>query len=135
MYVRLAFAVAAHLEPEILIVDEVLAVGDMIFQEKCLGKMKEVSRSGGRTVLFVSHNMGAIQSLCNSAMVLARGRIAFKGPTEEAVRSYLRRGNLQATVQDLGNCLRTELGKLASSVCDWRTMRESPESTTVWANH
>src|ERR1035437_5583361 len=62
MYVRLAFAVAAHLEPEILIVDEVLAVGDVVFQEKCLGKMKEVSRSEGRTVLFVSHNMGAIQS-------------------------------------------------------------------------
>ena len=68
----------------------------MIFQQKCLGKMKEVSRSGGRTVLFVSHNMGAIQSLCHSAMVLERGHIAFKGPTEEAVRSYLRRGNLQA---------------------------------------
>jgi lipopolysaccharide transport system ATP-binding protein len=70
MYVRLAFAVAAHLEPEILIVDEVLAVGDVLFQERCIGKMKEVSRSGGRTVLFVSHNMGAIQSLCNGAMVL-----------------------------------------------------------------
>ena len=89
--------------------DEVLAVGDMIFQQKCLGKMKEVSRSGGRTVLFVSHNMGAIQSLCHNAMVLKGGRIAhLKGPTEEAVRSYLRRGNLQAVVQDLGNCLRTE---------------------------
>jgi lipopolysaccharide transport system ATP-binding protein len=111
MHVRLAFAVAAHLEPEILIVDEVLAVGDMIFQQKCLGKMKEVSRSGGRTVLFVSHNMGAIQSLCHSAMVLERGHIAFKGPTEEAVRSYLRRGNLQAVVQDLGNCLRTGTGE------------------------
>src|ERR1039458_7817116 len=70
MYVRLAFAVAAHLEPEILIVDEVLAVGDAVFQEKCLGKMKHVSRSEGRTVLFVSHNMGAIQSLCSRAVLL-----------------------------------------------------------------
>src|SRR5215468_2950855 len=67
MYMRLAFAVAAHLEPEILLVDEVLAVGDAVFQKKCLGKMEEVSRTEGRTVLFVSHNMGAIQSLCGRA--------------------------------------------------------------------
>jgi len=73
MYVRLAFAVAAHLDPEILVVDEVLAVGDVGFQKKCIGKMSEVNR-GGRTVVFVSHNMAAVESLCGSAMVLEEGR-------------------------------------------------------------
>jgi len=76
MYVRLAFAVAAHLEPEILIVDEVLAVGDAAFQKKCIGKMKDVS-NGGRTILFVSHHMASIQSLCNKAIVLKKGMIDF----------------------------------------------------------
>src|ERR1035438_5505413 len=75
MYVRLAFAVAAHLEPDILIVDEVLAVGDMEFQKKCLGKMNDVSQKEGRTVVFVSHNMGAISVLCNSAMLLDNGKL------------------------------------------------------------
>src|SRR5213075_359227 len=76
MYVRLAFAVAAHLEPEILVVDEVLAVGDTEFQKKCLGKMDEVSRREGRTVLFVSHNMGAIADLADRAVLLEHGSIA-----------------------------------------------------------
>src|SRR5947199_3855201 len=75
MYVRLAFAVAAHLEPEILLVDEVLAVGDAAFQKKCLGKMGEVSRQG-RTVLFVSHNMGAVSTLCRRALLMENGRVA-----------------------------------------------------------
>src|SRR5204862_436928 len=75
MYVRLAFAVAAHLEPEILIVDEVLAVGDSQFQKKCLGKMEDVSKNDGRTVLFVSHNMAAIQNLCNKAALLSFGQL------------------------------------------------------------
>lgn len=75
MYVRLAFAVAAHLEPEILIVDEVLAVGDAEFQKKCLGKMEDVSKSGGRTVLFVSHNMNAVQALCNRILWINTGRV------------------------------------------------------------
>jgi lipopolysaccharide transport system ATP-binding protein len=89
MYVRLAFAVAGHLEPEILIVDEVLAVGDAQFQKKCLGKMSEVSR-GGRTVLFVSHNMVAVQSLCHSALLLQDGRLVTEGPTASVVSAYLR---------------------------------------------
>jgi lipopolysaccharide transport system ATP-binding protein len=89
MYVRLAFAVAAHLEPEILIVDEVLAVGDAEFQKKCLGKMDEVSRREGRTVLFVSHNMGALASLCQTAMLLKNGRIAEAGPTDRTIQSYI----------------------------------------------
>jgi lipopolysaccharide transport system ATP-binding protein len=88
MYVRLAFAVAAHLEPEILIVDEVLAVGDMAFQNKCLGKMDEVSRSG-RTVLFVSHNMAAVEGLCHRGIVLESGRLHCDADVKEAIQSYL----------------------------------------------
>ncbi|MBU4455776.1 ABC transporter ATP-binding protein [Patescibacteria group bacterium] len=88
MYVRLAFAVAAHLEPEILIVDEVLAVGDMQFQKKCLGKMGEVA-TGGRTVLFVSHNMGAIRQLTSRCICLEKGRIMFDGNANECVSKYL----------------------------------------------
>ena len=88
MYVRLAFAVAAHLTPEILIVDEVLAVGDMAFQKKCLGKMGEVSR-GGRTVLFVSHNMAAVENLCSRGIVLQQGKLQFDGTAKEAIQAYL----------------------------------------------
>jgi lipopolysaccharide transport system ATP-binding protein len=88
MYVRLAFAVAAHLNPEILVVDEVLAVGDMAFQKKCLGKMDEVSQSG-RTVLFVSHNMAAVENLCRRGIVLDQGKLAFQGAAKEAVHYYL----------------------------------------------
>jgi lipopolysaccharide transport system ATP-binding protein len=88
MYVRLAFAVAAHLEPEILIVDEVLAVGDAQFQNKCLGKIKEVSTEHGRTVLLVSHNMDSILRLCQSAALLVQGRIDFIGAPGEAVSRY-----------------------------------------------
>ena len=87
MYVRLAFAVAAHLEPEILIVDEVLAVGDASFQQKCLGKMEEVSRSG-RTVLIVSHNMGVIEGLCERAILMEKGRVAKIGKTQTVVEGY-----------------------------------------------
>lgn len=91
MHVRLAFAVAAHLEPEILIVDEVLAVGDAQFQKKCLGKMEEVSR-GGRTVLFVSHNMNVVQRLCRQVILLQKGRLVDQGDTEEMVVRYLAHG-------------------------------------------
>ncbi len=90
MYVRLAFAVAAHLEPEILIVDEVLAVGDAQFQKKCLGKMEDVSRSEGRTILFVSHNMAAMQSLCNRGFLMARGQLVATGSMNEIVAQYVR---------------------------------------------
>jgi len=88
MYVRLAFAVAAHLESEILIVDEVLAVGDAEFQKKCLGKMNDVSKGEGRTVLFVSHNMAAVRSLCNKGIVLENGLIKYKGIVEQALDVY-----------------------------------------------
>jgi len=89
MYVRLAFAVAAHLEPEILLVDEVLAVGDAAFQKKCLGKMGDVAKEG-RTVLFVSHNMAAILSLCKKATLLDAGKVEQQGLTQEVVQSYFR---------------------------------------------
>jgi lipopolysaccharide transport system ATP-binding protein len=88
MYVRLAFAVAAHLEPEILVIDEVLAVGDAEFQKKCLGKMKDVS-SKGRTVLFVSHNMGAVSDLCTRALILQHGTVYKMGSTNEMVKEYV----------------------------------------------
>ena len=91
MYVRLAFAVAAHLEPEILLVDEVLAVGDAEFQRKCLGKMEEVSE-GGRTVVFVSHNMAAVQRLCSRVFVIDKGQLVMEGTAAEAVSAYLDRG-------------------------------------------
>jgi ABC-type polysaccharide/polyol phosphate transport system ATPase subunit len=99
MYTRLAFAVAAHLEPEILIVDEVLAVGDAEFQRKCLGKMRDVAGSG-RTVLFVSHDMGAVQRLCGRAVWLAGGRVAAAGPTPETVAAYLAAGAAGAGAVD-----------------------------------
>jgi lipopolysaccharide transport system ATP-binding protein len=89
MYVRLAFAVAAHLEAEILVVDEVLAVGDAEFQKKCLGKMGDVSKGEGRTVLFVSHNMGSVRQLCNKGILLSNGEIAFNGGVEATIKNYM----------------------------------------------
>ncbi len=101
MRVRLAFAVAAHLEPEILIVDEVLAVGDADFQHKCLNKMKSVA-SSGRTVLFVSHNMGAITQLCERALWLEHGRLRQQGPVEDVINSYLSDGSSGQSVWEPG---------------------------------
>jgi len=101
MYVRLAFAVAAHLEPEILVVDEVLAVGDAEFQRKCLGKMKEVAM-GGRTVLFVSHNMAAIQNLCSTAIYLKQGQLITQGATADVLTAYLK---------DTGSAARMDLSE------------------------
>ena len=88
MYLRLAFAVAAHLETDILLIDEVLAVGDLAFQHKCLGRMESIEREG-RTIIFVSHNLTAIQSLCHRAILLDHGRITMDGPSDEVVRAYL----------------------------------------------
>jgi lipopolysaccharide transport system ATP-binding protein len=90
MYVRLAFSVAAHLEPEILVVDEVLAVGDIDFQKKCLGKIEDVASKHGRTILFVTHNMAAIESMCGSALLLVDGRCGALGDTSVVVQEYLR---------------------------------------------
>ncbi len=97
MYVRLAFSVAAHMEPDILLVDEVLAVGDAEFQKKCLGKMEEVTKSEGRTILFVSHNMSAIQRLCPKTVWLEKGKVREFGKTEEVVNHYLDDASAQTT--------------------------------------
>jgi len=99
MYVRLAFAVAAHLEPEILILDEVLAVGDAKFQKKCLGKMSDVAK-GGRTVLFVSHNMAAVENLCSKAIVLNNGTTQYQGKVDDCVKEYMSI-NIEKTQIDL----------------------------------
>lgn len=101
MYVRLAFAVAAHLESEILIVDEVLAVGDAEFQKKCLGKMGNISSNEGRTILFVSHNMSSINILCNKVYLLDSGNITFSGPVEDGIRNYLNQN-----ANSLSNCFK-----------------------------
>src|ERR1041385_608677 len=98
MYVRLAFAVAAHLEPEILLLDEVLSVGDIAFQKKCLGKMGEVSREG-RTVIFVSHNMAAILRICSRCMLIDAGRVLSQGPTTDQIECYL---NTERQQSDIG---------------------------------
>jgi len=100
MYVRLAFAVAAHLEPEILLVDEVLAVGDSAFQKKCLGKIAEVA-TGGRTVLFVSHNMAAVQQLTSRSILLADGKLVADAPSAEVVAAYLSSGNQRSEAKNL----------------------------------
>jgi lipopolysaccharide transport system ATP-binding protein len=98
MYVRLAFAVAAHLEPEILVVDEVLAVGDAEFQKKCLGKMDDVAKKGGRTVLFVSHNMTAIKQLCNKCLYLVNGTLHGYGDTDAIITKYINEASPQTNI-------------------------------------
>ena len=114
MYVRLAFAVAAHLQPEILIIDEVLAVGDADFQKKCIGKMKDVSQSG-RTVLFVSHQLGMVRNLCSRCIHLSKGKIAYDGKTEASISHYIdERGNRSiAQLKDRSD--RTGIGNLRFS--------------------
>lgn len=109
MYVRLAFSVAAHLEPEILVVDEVLAVGDIEFQDKCIGKMKDVAGEG-RTVLFVSHNMAAIKSLCRRAIVMEHGSVAFDGAVSDGISRYLsglNSGANNGTIEDRHRTINT----------------------------
>lgn len=101
MYVKLAFAVAAHLDSDILVMDEVLAVGDMKFQQKCLGKMDDVSKSEGKTVLYVSHNMNTIRQLCTRCVVLDHGRVIFDGGVEEAIAVYMNTGTAKEKIRDL----------------------------------
>jgi lipopolysaccharide transport system ATP-binding protein len=103
MYVRLAFAVAAHLESEILIIDEVLAVGDSEFQQKCLGKIGDISKGDGRTVLFVSHNMAAVKSLCTKGIVLENGELVYSGSQIEASDFYQNKQNLLSFYNNLGD--------------------------------
>ncbi len=119
MYVRLAFAVAAHLEPEILVVDEVLAVGDAAFQKKCLGKMNEVSKEG-RTIIFVSHNMSAIQELCSKAIYLESGKIKANGECSKIIQTYLEEQSSISNISSIANFIRSgNLGELARLIkCD-----------------
>jgi lipopolysaccharide transport system ATP-binding protein len=129
MYVRLAFAVAAHLEPEILIVDEVLAVGDVAFQRKCLGRMREVGKSGA-TVLFVSHNMPAVESLCTRALLLDGGRLVREGGVQELIREYHRR--VLAPAPDGGAALaeRDEPGRKEKVFRSLTLLNEDDEPTS-----
>jgi lipopolysaccharide transport system ATP-binding protein len=129
MYVRLAFAVAAHLEPEILVVDEVLAVGDAQFQQKCLGKMGDVASREGRTVLFVSHNMGAIQALCQRGICLNAGNIAADTDAAEAVSIYLK-GFERTISQNLLN-VRERVGKGEIRLAKVEILSEIGEPTNI----
>jgi ABC-type polysaccharide/polyol phosphate transport system ATPase subunit len=126
MYVRLAFAVAAHLEPEILIVDEVLAVGDAEFQKKCLGKMGDVA-SEGRTVLFVSHNMGAVKSLCPSSILLAGGRIEASGDTHRMTDLYTRKAS------NLGSKVSKKTGPFSVSITGVSLSISDPAAIQIFA--
>lgn len=128
MYMRLAFAVASHLEPEILVVDEVLAVGDAQFQKKCLGKMSDVSKQG-RTVLFVSHNMTAVQSLCRRAAWLKEGRIVEEGAVSEVVSNYLKTAS-QAAQEQIWDDIETAPGNEQVRIrsASVRALTEKPEA-------
>ncbi|HEX9045877.1 MAG TPA: ABC transporter ATP-binding protein [Verrucomicrobiae bacterium] len=128
MYMRLAFAVAAHLEPEILVVDEVLAVGDAAFQKKCLGKMQDVSK-GGRTVLFVSHNMEAVARLCTSGIYLAKGQLQLQGPTREVIKAYTENAKQVASEIDLAPLPRRLEGTGAARLLWLRCM---PGESPAW---
>jgi lipopolysaccharide transport system ATP-binding protein len=128
MYVRLAFAVAAHLEPEILIVDEVLSVGDIIFQKKCLGKMQDISHGQGRTVLFVSHNMDAVQRLCSRCLILEEGKLVDQGDTASTVLRYISSNSHQAQPNqwiDLSNMRRRGTGKARFIAVRYSSLNDS----------
>ena len=110
MYVKLAFSVAAHLDSEILIMDEVLAVGDMAFQQKCLNKMNQVSQDEGRTILYVSHNMSTIRQLCNRCVVMSHGKVVFNGDVESAIGKYIGIENTEGLVHyDFRNVVRPNI--------------------------
>ena len=130
MYVRLAFAVAAHLEPEILIVDEVLAVGDMQFQRKCIGKMEDVGKEG-RTVLFVSHNMSMVQTLCNRGIFLRQGTVLTDDTTVAAVSTYLRTLEKSASQNLLERTERQGKGQIRLTQVEVSTGGEFPSTTLV----
>ncbi len=130
MYVRLAFAVAAHLEPEILIIDEVLAVGDAEFQKKCLGKMKDVA-SEGRTVLFVSHNMTAIKTLCPKSLFLANGEVKFMGDTLEAISKYFGGDAFKANQSKYFNETNFVNDHFSLSAIEIKSTNENPDIITM----
>jgi lipopolysaccharide transport system ATP-binding protein len=128
MYVRLAFAVAAHLEPEILIVDEVLAVGDAQFQKKCISKMEDVSANDGRTVLFVSHNLAAIRTLCTKGLLLRGGRLQVTGSVNEAIDEYLKKGE-----REHGGHYINKLPKADSDILEIIVENKFQQATEIFA--
>lgn len=130
MYLRLAFAVAAHLEPEVLIVDEVLAVGDAAFQEKCLRKMKELP-GGGRTVLFVSHNMGAVRQLCTRGILLDQGRVVVDGPMEEVIGRYVASSRSATTREETRRRVAEVPSDPVFGLREFFVEQEGRETTTV----
>ncbi len=130
MYVRLAFAVAANLEPEILIVDEVLAVGDTSFQRKCTGKMKDVA-SSGRTVLFVSHNMGTLQNLCSSGLLIDDGRVTFRGDISKAIVTYLSNMEQRAVISPQDRIDRAGQGEIRLTDIEISVDQGSPRNKLV----
>ena len=131
MTVRLGFAIAAHLEPEILVVDEVLAVGDAEFQKKAIGKMQDVSRGGGRTVLFVSHNMRSVRNLCKTAVVLENGQVAFSGDVEKGIDYYIQSNSIADGSVSVADIPRTDkctgdLRFVSLKLCDGNGMENPP---------
>lgn len=134
MYVRLAFAVAAHLEPDILIVDEVLAVGDAEFQKKSLGKMKSVTQNGQRTVIFVSHNMDAIQSICNKCVWLSNGKIVRAGNTSEVVDSYIKSATIESTLKASERLDRQGNGQVVCDTFDVKNNIKKSKEFTIDLN-
>lgn len=133
MMVRLGFAIAAHLEPEILVVDEVLAVGDAEFQKKAIGKMQDVSKGEGRTVLFVSHNMAAVKSLCTKGLVLQNGQVAFSGNIDDSLAFYLNNGP-QVTSDKIINAIKKKKSSITFTKITINGS-ESSESTIPSAQH
>lgn len=123
MYVKLAFAVAAHLDSDILVMDEVLAVGDMKFQQKCLGKMDDVSKNEGRTILYVSHNMNTIRQLCSRCIVMDHGKVIFDGEVEEAIEIYMGK---KEVLQSRNNCRNTQ----REAFCDRQVLMDMVEVLT-----
>lgn len=134
MYVRLAFAVAAHLEPEILVVDEVLAVGDAQFQKKCLGKMDEVSKREGRTVLFVSHNMQAISNLCNDGIYLGNGKLQLHDRVDKAIERYMSAGETINSRKDLLEKIQNIPADPEFKLLDVKIYQKNRESPDVIVN-
>jgi lipopolysaccharide transport system ATP-binding protein len=128
MYVRLAFSVAAHLEPEILVVDEVLAVGDSAFQKKCLGKMEDVATKEGRTVLFVSHSMQAVAQLTKRCILLSKGQVQFDGRTDQAVRLYIAGQRVEAGQSAYYEAPETKSGNYVA----WARVHTSDEGVHCW---
>ena len=134
MYMRLAFSVAAHLEPEVLIVDEVLAVGDVEFQKKCLGKMDEVSKSG-RTVLFVSHNLGSLTQICKNGMLLHKGRMEFYGGVHDAISRYMSLAQIERRYKaDVDKALDMQILDAYVSNPDGQVIDEVPHDQSFFLN-